>query len=378
MRIIGVGETAYLKRSGRSVQSLAAEASRRALADAGLAPRAIDGVIPLGGYVHAEDVLAGAGLSDQCATALPTPGGNAGVDSLRIAAALISSGQANTVLIVLAKNGASETRIIERVTALAGQQFRLQLERPQGWSAPVEWYAMIARRHMIEHGTRKEDLAAVSLAAYQFAQGNPRAMRYGKPLTSAEYFQAPMIADPYQLFDCCQETDGAAALVVTGDAPAATRARAVDVLATAAGRPASPDDLTNRGDWYQIGLSHAAPAAYTQASLGPGDMQAAMIYDCFTFEVIHQLEVAGFCDIGEGGKFVSGGAIGPGGALPVNTHGGLLAEGHLSGVNHIIEAVRQLRGEAGRNQIDRLAHVAVTGWGDWGDGSMAILKTASR
>lgn len=376
MKIIGVGETSYSRRSGRSVQSLAAEASRRALADADVRPADVDGVIPLGGYLHVEDVLAGVGLSDQCATALPPPGGNSGVDSLRVAQALIASGQATTILVVLAKNGASEARISQRVTALAGQQFRLQLERPQGWSAPVEWYAMIARRHMIEHGTRKEDMAAVSLAAYGFAQQNPRAMQYGRSLTAAEYFASPMIADPYQLFDCCQETDGAAAIVLSGASPRSLVPRAVEVLAIAAGRPNSPDDLTNRPDWYTIGLNHAAPAAYAQASMGPVDMQAAMIYDCFTFEVIHQLEAAGFCEVGHGGKFVSSGAIARGGSLPVNTHGGLLAEGHLSGINHVIEAVRQLRVEAGSNQVDGAVHIAVTGWGDWGDGSMAILGGA--
>jgi acetyl-CoA acetyltransferase len=229
---------------------------------------------------------------------------------------------------------------------------------------------------MLEHGTRKEDLAAVSLSAYRFARNNPRAMQHGKTLTEEQYFAAPMIADPYQLYDCCLETDGAAAVIATADDVASPCA--VSVAGLASGRPLSPDDLTNRDDWYQIGLTFAAPAAYEQAGLGPTDIDAAMIYDCFTFEVIHQLEVAGFCGAGDGGKFVSSGAIGPGGRLPVNTHGGLLAEGHLTGVNHVVEAVRQLRHEAGANQLPDVRHVAVTGWGDWGDGSMAILAAGGR
>lgn len=371
MKIIGVGETAYLKRSGRSVQSLGVEAARRALQNAGLRPADIDGVIALGGYLHIDDVIAGLRLSPQCAGASPPPGGNAGLDSLRVAQALIESGQAKAVAIVLAKNGASEARINERVTALPGQQFRTQLERPQGWSSPAEWYAMIARRHMIEYGTTKEDMAAVSLAAYAFAQHNPRAMQRGKVLTEDRYFAAPMIADPYQLYDCCLETDGAAAVIVSAEWRPTDRD--VDVLAVASGRPKSPDDLTNRTNWYEIGLTFAAPTAFDRAGVGPADMDAAMIYDCFTFEVIHQLEVAGFCHVGEGGKLASSGAIAPGGRLPVNTHGGLLAEGHLSGLNHVIEAVRQLRGEAGHNQLASPRHIAVTGWGDWGDGSLAVL-----
>ncbi|MDT4914051.1 MAG: hypothetical protein QOC66_3179 [Pseudonocardiales bacterium] len=376
MKILGVGETRYVTRSNRSVQSMGTEAARRALADSGLRPADIDGVVPLGGYLHTEDIIAGLGLSEQCANALPPPGGNSGVDSLRVARALIESGQSTAVVIVLAKNGASEARISERLMALPGQQFRTQLERPQGWSSPVEWYAMIARRHMLEHGTRKEDLAAVSLSAYRFAGNNPRAMQHGKTLTEEQYFAAPMIADPYQLYDCCLETDGAAAVIATADDVASPCA--VGVAGLASGRPLSPDDLTNRDDWYQIGLTFAAPAAYEQAGLGPTDIDAAMIYDCFTFEVIHQLEVAGFCGAGDGGKFVSSGAIGPGGRLPVNTHGGLLAEGHLTGVNHVVEAVRQLRHEAGANQLPDVRHVAVTGWGDWGDGSMAILAAGGR
>jgi len=377
--ILGVGQTEFGRRSGRSLQSLVAEASRAAIVDAGLKPADIDGVIPVGGYIHVEDVLAGAGLPLQVADAMPAPGGNAAVDSLRIASALIMSGQATTVLIVLAKNGSSANRIDDRVKLLPGQQFRTQLERPQGWSAPVEWYAMICRRHMLEFGTTKEQLAEVSLSAYSFAQQNPRAMQHGKALTREKYHSSPMIADPYQLYDCCLETDGAVAVVVSSRLPAAgSGSRRVELLAVASGRPQSPDELSNRHDWYEIGLSYAAPAAYERASLAPEDIDGAMIYDCFTFEVLHQLEVAGFCGKGKGGPFVASGAIGPGGSLPVNTHGGLLAEGHMTGMNHIAEAVRQLRGEAGANQIDEARHIAVTGWGDWGDGSMALLGGRSR
>lgn len=372
MRIIGVGETEYSRHSGRSVQALLADAARRALQDAGLKGQAIDGVVPIGGYIQADDVIAAAGVDAQCAAAYPPPGGNSGVDSLRVADALLRAGQARAVIIVLAKNGSSEHRIGDRVAALPGQQFRTQLERPQGWSNPAEWYAVIARRHMLEFGTSKSDLAAVALAANRFAQGNPRAMRYGRRIGLEEYQAAPIIADPYQLYDCCLETDGATAVIVADDDRPSTRA--VPVLSVAAGRPQSPDDLTNRPDWYEIGLTQAAPKAYEAASLGPDDIDAAMIYDCFTFEVIHQLEVSGFCQPGAGGRFVSAGSIGPEGRLPVNTHGGLLAEGHLAGLNHVVEAVRQLRGEAGVNQLSAPRHIAVTGWGDWGDGSMAILE----
>jgi acetyl-CoA acetyltransferase len=195
-----------------------------------------------------------------------------------------------------------------------------------------------------------------------------------RPLTLEAYLASPMIADPYQRDDCCLETDGAVAmLMVASDRERMTDREPVRVLAVASSRPQSPDDLTNRIDWYRIGLSAAAPAAFDKSGAGPGDMDAAMIYDCFTFEVIHQLEEAGFCGRGDGGEFVASGATALGGKLPVNTHGGLLAEGHLGGLNHVVEAVRQLRGEAGSRQVRGARRIAVSGWGDWGDGSLAVL-----
>jgi acetyl-CoA acetyltransferase len=381
----GVGETAYSRRSGRSVPDLATEASRAALADAGLGAASLDAVIPLGGSLFTEDLMAGLGLPGQVFDASPAPGGNAAVAALRLAESMIGSGTASCVLIVLARNGSSGARIDARARLLPGQQFRTQLEHPHGWSLPAQWYAMICRRHMAEHGTSKDQLAAVALSAYRYAQANPRAMRYGRPLTPRQYHEADMIADPYQRYDCCLETDGAAAIVVTA-APAQSRPappagrqaaagedRAVPVLAVETARPPSPDDLTNRPDWHHIGLTDAAPAAWERAGVAPADLDAAMIYDCFTFEVIHQLEEAGFCPRGEGGPFAASGALNPGGRLPVNPHGGLLAEGHLGGLNHVIEAVRQLRGEAAGRQLARARLIGVTGWGDWGDGSLAIL-----
>jgi acetyl-CoA acetyltransferase len=369
VRVSGVGETAYTYESGRSVPALAAEAARRALADAGLAAADVDAVIPLGGTLFTEDLIAALGLPGDIFDATPPPGGNAAVAALRLAEVFVAGGAAEVVLLVFARNGASGQRIAARAPLLPGRQFRTQLEHPHGWSVPAEWYATICRRHMAEHGTTKDHLAAVALSAHRYAQHNPRAMRYGRPLTARQYHEAPIIADPYQRYDCCLETDGATAVVLTSG----ERGRGVPLLAARSARPQSPDDLTGRTDWRRIGLSEAAPAAYESAGVAPSDLDAAMIYDCFTFEVVHQLEEAGLCPPGEGGRFAASGALDPDGRLPVNTHGGLLAEGHLGGLNHVVEAVRQLRGDAGVRQLDGPRLIGVTGWGDWGDGSMAIL-----
>jgi acetyl-CoA acetyltransferase len=373
--VAGIGASAFSRRSARSVPALAGDAARAALVDAGLTAGDVGAVVPVGGSLFTEDVIAALRLREDVVDVLPAPGGNGGLSSVGVAQMVLLSGAAEVALVVFARNGRSANRIGRRVAELPGRQFREFLESPHGWIAPAQWYSMIARRHMEIHGTSPDALAEVALTMRAHAQRNPAAMMYGRPMDRRDYDDSPMVTDPYRLYDCCLETDGAVAVVLSSrnrTGRAAGR-RDVPLLGFSSARPESPDDLTNRQDWFQIGLTTAAPTAFEQAGLGPREVDTAMIYDCFTFEVLHQLEEAGFCPRGDAEKFVLSGALRLGGELPTNTHGGLLSEGHLLGLSHVAEAVRQLRGEAEGRQVEHARVAAVTGWGDWGDGSMALL-----
>jgi acetyl-CoA acetyltransferase len=373
--IIGAGQTELSRDSGRSVQRLAVEAALAAIADAGLETKAIDGIVPFPVGPTAEDLMAGLGLDDCKFSAVPHMGGASSVAALRLAAIAVESGAADAVLVFVARNGRSEGRVDQRVAvAMPGQQFRSNLEHPQGLSTPAQWYSMICRRHMHEYGTTREQLGSVALTMRGHANLNPRAQMYTKPLTLEQYLDSPVIADPYHLFDCCLETDGASAVIVANPSLAAHGdAAPVYISGVAEGHADSPDDLSNRVNFFNIGLTKAAPRAFAMAGMTPEDIDFAQIYDCFTFEVVHQLEEAGFCERGGGGDFVSNGGIALGGSLPVNPNGGLLSEGHLGGMNNVFEAVAQLRGQSGERQVPNAHTCALTGWGDLGDGAMAIL-----
>jgi acetyl-CoA acetyltransferase len=327
----------------------------------------------------AEDVAGMFGLESLRFNHAPRLGGATSAGSLQAAALALESGLASYVVVFVARNGASAQRIATRAPAvMPGAQFRAGLEAPHGINSPAQWYSTICRRHMIEFGTTREQLGAVAVTMRAHANLNPHAQMHGRELTLEQYLGSRMIADPYLLFDCCLETDGAGAVVLTTadrakDAPHVP----IEIAAAETARASSPDDLFGREDYFDTGLSRAAPAAYEASGLTPADVDVAMIYDCFTFELVHQLEDAGFCARGQGGPFVESGAIKLGGSLPVNTHGGLLSEGHIGGMNHVVEAVVQLRGDAGERQVRGAKVAAVTGWGDLADGSFALLRRAA-
>ena len=379
--IVGVGETGFCRKPGSGTSELGIQlrASVRALDDAGLKGRDIDGILAFPNVGRSEEFAANLGCENLRFAATIHMGGASPVASLRMAAMAVVSGAASHVLIPGGWNGYSGARVRDTVAndlhSIPGGAIARDYYLPMGLTAPPQWYALMARRHMHDYGTTREQLGAVAIAMRRHAQLNPAALMYGKPLTMEEYLASPMIADPYRLFDCCLETDGAAAFVVT------TLERALDlkqtpihIMGASAGQPFPADEITNRRDFHQTGLTIAAPAAFHMAGVTPEDVDFAQIYDCFTFEVIQQLEEAGFCRRGEGGAFVENGGIELGGRLPVNTHGGLLSQAHVLGISHVVEAVRQLRGDCGARQVPGAQIGVVTGWGDFGDGSIAILR----
>lgn len=374
--ITGVGETEYSGNSGRSTTRLCVEAILAAATDAGISPQQIDGIVPFPGGPTAEDMISTLGLPDVTFTAVPHLGGASTLAGLHLASMAVTSGMADNVVVFVARNAKSGNRIDQRVRQLAGQQFRTELEQVHGFSTPAQWYSMICRRHMHEYGTSRAALGEVALTMRANAQLHDGAQMHGKPMTEQDYLNSRVIADPYLLLDCCLESDGAGAVIVSSaDRGRDTPGRAVSILASAEGHPDSPDDLCGRADLFNTGLGKAAPRAFTAAGLEPADVDLALIYDCFTFEVIHQLEEAGFCPRGHGGDFVLAGNIGLTGSLPVNPHGGLLSHAHIAGMNHLIEAVHQLRGTCGARQVADARVAAVTGWGDLGDGALAILAS---
>ena len=378
--IVGIGETDYCRKpgSGLSPLGIQLQASTRAIAEAGLKASEIDGIMPFPNLGRAEEFAANLGCENLRYAATIHMGGAAPAASLQAAAAAVNSGMANYVLLPAGWNGYSGARVRQTVSqdisSIPGGAIARDYYLPFGFTAPPQWYSVIARRHMHEFGTRSEQLGAIALTMREHAQLNPKAVMHGKPMTLDDYMASPMLADPYRFFDCCLETDGGAAVVVTSAERARDMAtQPVRILAAACGQPYPADEITNRRDIFKTGLTIAAPEAFGKAGLTPSDVDFAMIYDCFTFEVLQQLEEVGFCKRGEGGSVVEGGRIALGGDLPVNTHGGLLSEAHVLGMSHIVEAVRQLRGDLGERQVGDASVGVVTGWGDFGDGSLALL-----
>ena len=374
--IVGIGETTYSRKSGMSELALLLHAAVRAIEDAGLNLHDIDGIIPGFTGPVAEDFMSNFGSEDVKFTSTIHMGGASAVASLQSAAMVVATGIATNVLCVTGWNGYSGTKVSAGIQG----QFQLPIsqlidfELPYGIFIPAQWFAPMAMRHMHEYGTTSRQFGAIAVAMRKHAQLNDNAIMRGKPMTIEDHQNSRMVADPFRLLDCCLENDGAAAVVVTSAERAADmRHQPAYIMGVAEGRTNPPDQISNRPLLTEVGVKKAAPRAFAMAGVGPTDIDVAEIYDCFTFSVLCQLEDIGFCNKGEGGPFVEGGRIELGGELPVNTHGGLLSQAHVLGMNHITEVVKQLRGTA-QAQVKDAEIALVTGYGDLGEGSIAILR----
>ena len=374
--VSGIGETAYVRGSSKTAFELQVESSLKAIADAGLSSKDIDGVIPIGIVSGiAEDFIDNFGIRDLHFSALIPHGGASPVMALQAAATVIATGICKHVLITFGRNvSAATNKAGARIHQMPQFHYVTEYEYPLGNIAPAQIYAPMARRHMELYGTTVEHFGAVAVACREHALLNDNALMK-KPITLADHRNSRMIADPFRLLDCSLESDGGAAVVISAaDCAADLRHRRIFIAGVAVGHPDSPASITQRADMTSLGLAKAAPRAFAMAGVTPADMQVAEIYDCFTYAVIRQLEDMGFCKKGEGGPFVADGRLGLGGALPTNTHGGLLSQAHVWGVNHIVELVRQLRGDGGRAQVKDAELGVVTGYGDLGDGALAIMR----
>ncbi|WP_028601507.1 thiolase C-terminal domain-containing protein [Ottowia thiooxydans] len=375
--VSGVGETEYSRSSGRSALMLQLEASLSAIEDAGLTPKDIDGIIPLSaGTSIAEDFIANFGIPDLRFSAIIPMGGASTVAALQCAAAAISFGICKHVLLPAGRNGYSGARMAARITDQPHRRLIAEFETPIGAITAAQLYAPMARRHMEMFGTTSRQFAEIAVATRAHALLNERAMMK-KEITVEDHQSSRLIADPFRLLDCCLESDGGAAIVVSAaDRAKDLRKHPILVTGIAEGHPDSPSTITQRTDITTLGVAKAAVRAFAMAGITHDEIDVAQIYDCFTYIVLCQLEDLGFCKKGEGGPFVESGAIRLGGKLPVNTHGGLLSQAHIGGMNHVIELVRQLRREAGAAQVKDAATGLVTGFGDLGDGAVAIMQRA--
>lgn len=353
--IAGIGATDLSRESGRSVLTLAGQAARAALADAGIDPRRVDGIVRCENDSVAHNDLAHVLGVDELGYWGSVPGGGAAPAAMvGQAVAAIAAGLATTVVVFRSLNGRSGERYGRGVghgaEEIGGGGSLDELFMPHGLLTPGQVWAMIFRRHQIEFGTSGDALAEIAMTFRARANANPAAQMGDRTMSRADYDAAPLIADPLRRFDFCLETDGACAVVVTstdvardGPHPLCT-IRAVAQSARRGALPAVMFPALLRGSLTTQPSAGVADALYRRAGLGPEDVDVAQLYDCFTPTVLLQVEDYGFCAKGEGGPFVEDGHLDLDGRLPANTAGGNLSEGYIHGMTHIAEGVRQIRG----------------------------------
>jgi acetyl-CoA acetyltransferase len=372
--IVGVGYTEFSRDSGTAVLNLALKAVTRALADAGLERDAVDGLLSysMGDSVPVTTVARALGLKQLRWHNDIAGGGSQCASILGDAAMAISAGLAETVVIFRALNGRTGKRM-GQIALGSGDDREAAFMTPYGFRGPVNLLALVAKVYAAERGLTDDDMAALAVQQRAKAVLNPKAL-LRTPLDARDYLQSPMIASPLRLLDCCLETDGACALVVTG----AARARALSgrpVLIHAAVRGGGPGctAMESAGEHPTRIFSHyVAPMIFEAAGMRPSDIDLLQFYDAYSYLLLNQLEDFGYCRAGALGEMIRDGRLGQRGDLPTNMNGGLLSEGYVHGLNNVVEAVEQLQGRAGARQVANAATALCTGFGG-SYGSAAVL-----
>ena len=372
--VTGVAETALGEVHDETTTSMVGKAALEALDEAGLTLADVDGVFTnyMGeeGSIQVGEYL---GITRPRYSDSSDLGGGAFEAFVHHAALAIAAGRCEVALICYASR--QRTRR-QRSLVHAGDPSSLdaQFQQPYGLPMPIGHYAMFAARHMHQYGTTSEQLAEVAVAANQWAQRNPKAWRYGEKISVDDVLSSRMIATPLHKLDCCLITDGGGVAIVTGAAQAAG-ARKPPVRVLGAGESQHQWHISQVSDLTVTPASVSGREAFGMAGVTPADVDIFEPYDAFTINVILALEDLGFCAKGEGGAFVEGGALGPGGRLPSMTNGGGLSYNHPGayGLMILIEAVRQLRGEAGERQVDDAQIGLVQGFGGFLSAAQTVV-----
>lgn len=384
--IVGVGMSERSTNSGKTPLKMALEASRAALGEAGLMPSDVDCILSY----HENDSCSSHWLSTYLGTRASYYNdihGGGGSTEVLIAEAigLLETGMANVCLLFRSMNGRSGRRMGggrvgsggAKTYGSPGAGFLV----PYGVSAPGERYGFLAVRHMHETGLTKRDLGAVALTMNENAQRNPSARFYGRPLTMETYLEEPYISYPFGRFDYCVETDEANVIIVSSRERARDcKTRPVYIMGVTAHNSTWHAHQYALPDILEVGGCFAAPRIFEETKLKPSDIQVAAIYDCFTWVVLYQLEVYGFVERGEAGSFARSGQLRIGGALPINTAGGMLSEGYTHGMNNVVELVRQLRHdyEGTARQVAGCEIGMSTGWGGPTSAGAMVLSNGDQ
>lgn len=348
--IVGIGRTEFSKRSGRTTRAMAVDATRAALADAGLAPKDVNGMTTfhVNDSCFPQDVAWALGVDELDWANAMLGGGNLVADQIATAAAVIEAGLCDVVVAYRSMNGRSGHRLgsMEGPIQVANDE---QFYAPAGWLVPPQWFAMWARRHQAVYGSTCEDLGAIAIQQRAHAVPNEHAMMR-TPMTLDDYLAGRWINEPFRVYDCTAEVDGAVAIVLAREDIAVSCAQP-PVWLVGSSNAQSGVPWSAWADPTEMYATSAGRKLWKRTGLKPTDMDFACLYDCFTYTVMASVEGFGFCEKGAVGDFYRDGRATYGGDIVINPHGGLLSEGYIHGLNHHYESTLQLRGAAGMRQV---------------------------